>query len=310
MVRKLLFNIYAVAWFMLFGANLYGLHVYAIPASNRTGCGSDYIQSIYGHDAAVIQVPVPKFPVDLGQDVSQWSLDKKFKEQNQPGIVHAVCGGTATALLHVVHNPKNAVTGLVLEGVLGSANAAIQFRATNADLAKEPLFPNKPLISRFAATFANTSFGKYVYPHLLLPAGYCAFKESPLEAVSRLENKELPIVIVEQHAGDHAVPPTQSRALYYVLRKHAFRNAYLIQPDNAAHVDLIDPRGEKAAAICRIMQQSATPGDRALYQPDHLQFESDYTKLIQHDRQVRSVAKVTTAAMLCGLFYFAARLRA
>lgn len=277
-------------------------NVIAMAAADGKGCTKEYLECIHGPNVQVMQIPVVEhsWPMDFGQNQSQWKLYQKIVSCVQPVIYHAVCAGTAAGVYHLVDGKcTDKLAGMVFEGVLASPNAATQFRTSNA--IKYPLFWLKPL-DYLTATFANTAIGKYVYPQLLLPAGYCAFKESPLEAVSRIENKKLPIVIVEQHADDHAVPPAQSRAMYYKLRELGC-NAYFMQPDNASHVDLIDSHGTTVAVIRRIMQGAVTLEDRTLYQPDHLQFECDYTNLIQHDRQVRKVAKVTTATMLCGLLY-------
>lgn len=280
--------------------------IIAMAGADGKGCDTEYIKSIYGPHTHVVQVPVSTtWPRDLGQTFSQRTLDTKAA-QSEPSIFHAVSAGTATGFLYAVHSRhRNQLTGLVLEGMLASPSAAARFRALSA--ISKPIFWSKP-VDYLTEKLSPTLFGKYVHPQLLAPMGYLAFMESPLEAASRLTNKKLPIIIVEQYADDHVVSPIQSRAMYYRLRDLGCTNVYFMQSNFDRHVNLIDPTSKDAAAIKRIMAGHETTEDKTMYQPDPQQFADDYRHLIQDDRRVRRAASLSAMSLFVGSGYLIRRL--
>lgn len=86
-----------------------------------------YIQCVLGNNIEIIQVPGARLLADFGQNRCLHYL-KKILSENKVGrrIVYAASQGTATVLNYVAHEGNKAIKAFVLEGVLVSANSAIE----------------------------------------------------------------------------------------------------------------------------------------------------------------------------------------
>lgn len=291
-------TILAIALLPLHTSNAAQHHVLAIPgkgAFKPQGSSKHYVSQQLG--IAWENIHTVKQPIfgDLGQRFCQKYLIKSYDAHCTKAkgyFLHASSQGTATALNFLASHPgsQDGLKGMICESPMATGNSAI-------------------------AHFCRCGFsGQLWFPYVARFFGLWTYSPSGMQGIKSASNiwiKDFPIIIVHSIYDDQ-LPYYGACALYYALKKAGHKHVYFITKDGDDHMELLDGSLEDRAIVKSILARhgvvkvdgEAFVHDVSLYQPDHLQYQAVYEKLLSIEKAHTVIGAMLATVCTVYILYY------